>query len=105
MNDASFQPEPAATHASHAQFVTWLREVAPYVHAHRGKTFVVGFGGELISAGRLTALVQDVSLLYAMGIRVVLVYGSRPQVQEQLRLKGLESRFGQRVRRVIRSCD
>ncbi len=108
MNDSA--PQPALDAASsagttlsasavpHAQFVTWLREVAPYVHAHRGKTFVVGFGGELIAAGRLTALVQDVSLLYAMGIRVVMVYGSRPQVQEQLRLKGLESRFGQRVR-------
>jgi amino-acid N-acetyltransferase len=108
MNDSAPQPAlDSATGAAitsgasavpHAQFVTWLRDVAPYVHAHRGKTFVVGFGGELIAAGRLTALVQDVSLLYAMGIRVVLVYGSRPQVQEQLRLKGLTSSFGQGVR-------
>jgi amino-acid N-acetyltransferase len=108
MNDSAPQPAlDSATAAAttsgssavpHAQFVTWLRDVAPYVHAHRGKTFVVGVGGELIAAGRLTALVQDVSLLYAMGIRVVLVYGSRPQVQEQLRLKGLTSSFGQGVR-------
>jgi len=81
-----------------AQFVAWLREVAPYVHAHRGKTFVVAFNGELVEAGRLTALVQDVSLLHAMGIRIVLVHGSRPQVQAQLALKGLPARFERGIR-------
>jgi len=77
------------------QFVAWLRDVAPYVHAHRGKTFVVGFGGELIEAGRLVALVQDLSLLHAMGIRLVIVHGSRPQVEELLALRGLPSRMGE----------
>ncbi len=78
---------------SHAQFVAWLRDVAPYVHAHRGRTFVVGFGGELIDAGRLDALVHDLSLLQAMGIRLVLVHGSRPQVQKLLALKKLPGSF------------
>lgn len=81
-----------------AQFVAWLRNVAPYVHAHRGKTFVVAFNGELVEVGRLTALVQDVSLLHAMGIRIVLVHGSRPQVQAQLKLKGIEAHFEHGVR-------
>jgi amino-acid N-acetyltransferase len=83
---------------SRARFVAWLRNVAPYVHAHRGRTFVVGFGGELIEAGRLNALVQDLSLLHAMGIRLVLVHGSRPQVQAQMALKALKPRFHQGVR-------
>jgi amino-acid N-acetyltransferase len=90
-------PAPAAPD-SRAQFVSWLRDVAPYVHAHRGRTFVVGFGGELIEAGRLNALVHDLSLLHAMGIRLVLVHGSRPQVQAQLALKGLTPRFHGGVR-------
>src|SRR5690554_6313787 len=76
------------------QFVRWFREVAPYVHAFRGKTFVVAFGGELIQANALNALVQDLSLLSALGIRLVLVHGSRPQVNEQLRLKGYTQQFG-----------
>ena len=63
------------------QFVEWLRSVAPYVHAFRGKTFVVAFPGELVSAGNLPVLAQDLSLLHAMGIKVVIVYGSRPQVE------------------------
>jgi amino-acid N-acetyltransferase len=76
-----------------AQFVRWFRDVAPYVHAFRGKTFVVAFGGELVQANALNDLVQDLSLLSALGIRLVLVHGSRPQVNEQLRLKGLNAQF------------
>jgi len=77
-----------------AQFVRWFREVAPYVHAFRGKTFVVAFGGELVQAGALNALIQDLSLLSALGVRLVLVHGSRPQVNEQLRVKGYTQQFG-----------
>ncbi|WP_028357938.1 amino-acid N-acetyltransferase [Brackiella oedipodis] len=73
-----------------AQFVRWFREVAPYVRAVRGQTFVVGFDGNLIQEGKLNALVQDLSLLTALGVRLIVVYGSQPQVNEQLRLKGLE---------------
>src|SRR5690606_39126186 len=80
-----------------AQFVRWFREVAPYVHAFRGKTFVVAFGGELVQAGALNSLVQDLSLLSALGIRLVLVHGSRPQVNEQLRLKGIEQQFNREL--------
>jgi len=80
-----------------AQFVRWFREVAPYVHDFRGKTFVVAFGGELINDGALEPLVADLSLLSALGIRLVLVHGSRPQVNEQLRLKGYPIQFGRGV--------
>jgi len=80
-----------------AQFVRWFREVAPYVHAFRGKTFVVAFGGELVSDGDLNALIQDLSLLSALGVRLVLVHGSRPQVNEQLKLKGYDVAFGRGV--------
>jgi amino-acid N-acetyltransferase len=83
-----------APDAAGPQFVRWFREVAPYVHAFRGKTFVVAFGGELVQANALNALVQDLSLLSALGIRLVLVHGSRPQVNEQLRLKGYSQQFG-----------
>ena len=97
MNDAAMT-QPLAQVADQTQFVTWLRQVAPYVHAHRGRTFVVAFSGSLIASGQLTALVQDISLLNAMGIRIVLVHGSRPQVQAQLALKGIDSQFHNGVR-------
>jgi len=77
-----------------AQFVRWFREVAPYVHDFRGKTFVVAFGGELVRDGVLNSLIQDLSLLSALGVKLILVHGSRPQVNEQLRLKGYDTQFG-----------
>jgi len=75
------------------QFVQWLRSVAPYIHAFRGKTFVVAFPGELVMAGALPVLAQDLSLLHALGIKVVIVHGSRPQVEEQLALRNVEARY------------
>lgn len=75
------------------QFVQWLRSVAPYIHAFRGKTFVVAFPGELVIAGALPVLAQDLSLLHALGIKIVIVHGSRPQVEEQLALRNVEARF------------
>jgi len=79
-------------------FVSWLRSVAPYIHAFRNKTFVIGFPGEMVKAGHLESLVHDVALLQAMGMRIVLVHGSRPQVEEQLNLRNIEGKFSQGMR-------
>jgi amino-acid N-acetyltransferase len=80
------------------QFVQWLRSVAPYIHAFRGKTFVVAFPGELVMAGALPVLAQDLSLLHALGIKIVIVHGSRPQVEEQLALRHVETHFHKGLR-------
>lgn len=79
-------------------FVPWFRSVAPYIHAHRGKTFVVAIAGELIAAGKLDSFAQDLALIHAMGIKVVLVHGFRPQVEEQLAAKGHVSKFSHGMR-------
>ena len=69
-------------------FVPWFRSVAPYIHMHRGKTFVVAISGEAIAAGKLPSLVQDLAMIQSMGVKIVLVHGFRPQVNEQLAAKG-----------------
>ncbi|MCZ2442083.1 MAG: amino-acid N-acetyltransferase [Burkholderiales bacterium] len=79
-------------------FVPWFRSVAPYIHAYRGKTFVVGVAGEAIAAGKLNGLVQDLAILHAIGIKLVLVHGFRPQLSEQLAAKGKTSRFSHGIR-------
>jgi amino-acid N-acetyltransferase len=76
-----------------ARFVAWLRAVAPYIHAFRGRTMVIGVPGEAIAAGHLNTLAQDLGLLHALGVRLVLVFGSRPQIDEQMRLRGAANRF------------
>jgi amino-acid N-acetyltransferase len=75
-------------------FVTWFRQVAPYIHAFRGRTFVIAFGGEAVAErGRFAQFVHDVNLLAALGIRLVLVHGARPQIEAQLKGRKLRSRF------------
>jgi amino-acid N-acetyltransferase len=87
-----------ASPEQHAQFVDWMRSVAPYIHKFYNKIFVVGFGGEVVHQGLLNALVSDIALLQAMGIQIVLVHGSRPQVEEQMSLHGVQSEFSQGMR-------
>ncbi|HZE92252.1 MAG TPA: amino-acid N-acetyltransferase [Rhizobacter sp.] len=79
-------------------FVPWFRTVAPHIHAYHGKTFVVAITGELIAAGKLSSFAQDLAILQAMGIKLALVHGFRPQVNEQLRSKGHEARYSHGLR-------
>ncbi|MEZ5608135.1 MAG: amino-acid N-acetyltransferase [Burkholderiaceae bacterium] len=80
-------------------FVPWFRSVAPYIHMHRGKTFVVGMVGEAIAAGKLAAIATDLALIQSMGVKLVLVHGFRPQINEQLHTKGHAPQYshGQRI--------
>lgn len=66
---------------------------APYIHAHRGRTFVVMFGGEAVVDRDFPKLIHDVALLHALGVRLVLVHGSRPQIEKRLRDRNLKPRF------------
>ncbi len=80
-------------------FVRWFRQSAPYVHAFRGRTFVIGIGGEVSAEhARLASFVHDLNLLAALGIRLVLVHGARPQIEAELRAKGQRSRYARGLR-------
>ena len=79
-------------------FVPWFRSVAPYIHKFRNQTFVVGMAGEAIAAGRLTSLAQDLAMIQSMGVKIVLVHGFRPQVNEQLQAKGHTPKYCKGIR-------
>ena len=78
---------------SSSHFVSLFRSVAPYVNLFRGKTFVIAFGGKAISGPLARTLAYDANLLAALGVRLVLVHGARPQIEEELAEKGIPSRF------------
>ena len=78
--------------------VSWFRSVAPYFHAFRGKTFVVAFGGEVVADGKFVVLAHDINLLRAAGIRLVLVHGSRPQIEAQLKQRRAKPRYQNGIR-------
>jgi len=67
-----------------ADFVHWFRSATPYIHAFGGQTFVIAFGGEVVSEQQFVALSHDINLLASLGVRIVLVHGLRPQVEQRL---------------------
>jgi len=80
-------------------FVRWLRQVAPYVHDFGGRTFVVAFGGEMVAErARFASFIHDINLLAALEIRLVLVHGARPQIEAELKARGIRSRYAQGLR-------
>ncbi len=74
-------------------FVHWFRRATPYVHAHRWRTFVIAFGGESVAGAKFAKLIHDLALLHGLGIRLVLVHGARPQIEERLAQRGAELRY------------
>jgi len=80
------------------RFIDWFQSVTPYIHAFRGKVFVIAFGGEVIGDGRFLDLTHDLNLLAALGVRLVLVHGARPQIEARLTERGERSRFHRGLR-------
>ncbi|KEQ19369.1 amino-acid N-acetyltransferase [Endozoicomonas numazuensis] len=85
-------------------YVKFFRQSSPYIHAHHGKTFVITLGGEALASPNLNNIINDISLLNSLGVRLVLVHGARPQIEERLSARGLESRFHNEKRVTDRQC-
>ncbi len=81
-----------------AEFVAWFRSVAPYINAFRGRTFVIAFGGEVVADGKFVELTHDFNLLASLGIRLVLVHGARPQIEQHLAKSNIVDSYHQGIR-------
>lgn len=74
-------------------FINWFRTASPYIHAHRGKTFVVALSGSAVADRHFPTLVHDIALLHGLGVRLILVHGSRPQIEERLQLRNADMEY------------
>ncbi len=79
-------------------YVNWFRHSSPYINAHRGKTFVVMLGGEAVASPNFNNIVNDIALLNSLGVRLVLIHGARPQIQERLTEKNIDTRLHHHLR-------
>jgi amino-acid N-acetyltransferase len=77
----------------HQNFVNWFRSATPYIHAFGGRTFVIAFGGEVVDEKQFVALSHDLNLLASLEVRLVLVHGARPQVEQRLKRDKLTPAF------------
>jgi amino-acid N-acetyltransferase len=90
--------DPVANSATTRAFVQWIRSAAPYIHAFRGKTFVIAFGGEVVADDTFLGIVHDLNLLHSLGIKLVVVHGSRPQIEAILKQQNIPSIYQRGLR-------
>ncbi|BEA96363.1 amino-acid N-acetyltransferase [Escherichia coli] len=81
-----------------AELVEGFRHSVPYINTHRGKTFVIMLGGEAIEHENFSSIVNDIGLLHSLGIRLVVVYGARPQIDANLAAHHHEPLYHKNIR-------
>ena len=78
----------------HAERAQVLVEALPYIQHYYNKIIVVKYGGNaMISPDLQKAVMDDIVLLSLIGIKVVLVHGGGPEINDMLRRVGKESKF------------
>jgi len=80
------------------ELVEGFRHSVPYINTHRGKTFVIMLGGEAIEYENFSSIVNDIGLLHSLGIRLVVVYGARPQIDANLAAHHHEPLYHKNIR-------
>lgn len=80
------------------ELVEGFRHSVPYINTHRGKTFVIMLGGEAIEHENFSSIVNDIGLLHSLGIRLVVVYGARPQFDANLAAHHHEPLYHKNIR-------
>ena len=92
-NFSHSQTDQAINQSSPHDFVQWFRSATPYIHAFGGRTFVIAFGGEIVDEKQFIALTHDLNLLASLEVRLVLVHGARPQIEQRLKRDKLAPAF------------
>ena len=80
------------------EYIKWFRSAAPYINAFRQKTFVIVLSGEMVKSEIFQDLIHDIALCHHLGIKLVIVHGSRCQIEEQLQKDQITSRYHNNIR-------
>ena len=71
-----------------------LAEALPYIQKYSGKTIVVKYGGNaMVSQELRCAVISDIILLSLVGLKVVVVHGGGPEINQMLKRLGKEGKF------------
>jgi len=84
--------------SSNHDIVQWFRGTAPYIKAHRNKTFVILISDEIILSNHLTGLIHDIALLNHLGSKLVILHGSRNKIDQLLAEHNITSEFNRNIR-------
>ena len=64
--------------------ISWFRTASPYINAHRGKKLVLALPGHWLRSDLLPTLTHDLTLLHHLGLQLVVCFGLRDQMDDQL---------------------
>ena len=81
-------------HFSNAQRAEVLTAALPYIKQYNGKVIVVKYGGNaMINEDLKQQVMEDIVLLHLIGVRVVLVHGGGPEINELMQKLGKKAEF------------
>ncbi|MBQ8203338.1 MAG: acetylglutamate kinase [Clostridia bacterium] len=79
---------------SNAQRAEVLTQALPYIRLYNGKVIVIKYGGNAMIDEQLKQQVmEDIALLWLIGVKVVLVHGGGPEISELMNKLGKEPKF------------
>ncbi|MCK3658826.1 amino-acid N-acetyltransferase [Pasteurellaceae bacterium Pebbles2] len=81
-----------------SELVQWFRQSTPYVNMHRGKTFVIMLDGDTIASQNFINIISDIRLLHSLGIKLIIVFGARVQINELLQLHNISPQYHKNIR-------
>ena len=86
---------PDQSSCTHIRF---FREAAPYIQAHKGKTFVIALSSSLLDSDSFTQIISDIAILSTLGVKLILVHGTRNQLEQAIQQQKLSSKFHKSLR-------
>ena len=82
------------TNFSNAERAEVLTAALPYIKKYSGKTVVIKYGGNaMINEELKQQVMEDIALLWLIGVKVVLVHGGGPEISEPMKKLGKEAVF------------
>ena len=79
---------------SNAERAEVLTAALPYIKKYSGKIVVIKYGGNaMINEGLKQQVMEDIVLLWLIGVKVVLVHGGGPEISETMQKLGKEAVF------------
>ena len=97
-NPSPVNHEPSTQGSLNQSYVKWFRNAAPYFNAHRGKTVVFMFGGEAVQHPNFANIIHDIALMRSLGMKLVVVHGARPQIEQRIEQRGIARQIHNNIR-------
>ena len=81
-------------HITNAQRAEVLTQALPYIQKYNGKIVVIKYGGNaMVSEELKQQVMEDIVLLWLIGVKVVLIHGGGPEITETLKKLGKETQW------------